>query len=131
MAVVKMSPVGINRIRDRALDFGHNVAKLVLIDVLDTIPIDTGAMLRSTRITRHRTGAPIWIGSSRVWVGTDHWRFTEYGVPPHHIIARRKKALANKKTGQIFGKEVNHPGIKPVAYMRRALYKRRVVVRWL
>lgn len=35
------------------------------------------------------------------------------------IKVKNKKALANKKTGQIFGKSVIHPGIKANPFMQR------------
>lgn len=123
-----MNPAGMARLYEKAGDFAHTTAKFILMDVIDDIPIDTGAMLRSLRLERVRYN---WRRqSTRVWVGTDHWHFTEYGVRPH-FITTDKRTLYNRKTGQRFGPAVNHPGVKSVAYMRRNLYKRRVIVRWV
>jgi HK97 gp10 family phage protein len=47
--------------------------------------------------------------------------FVEGGTSPHTIIPRNKKALANKRTGQFFGKIVHHPGTRANPFMRRAL----------
>jgi hypothetical protein len=33
-------------------------------------------------------------------------KFLELGTKPHKIVARRAKVLANKETGEVFGKEV-------------------------
>jgi len=48
----------------------------------------------------------------------------ELGAQPHTIVARTKKALANRETGQVFGKVVHHPGNAPQPYLRPALYRR-------
>lgn len=127
MATTVMNPVGMARLYEKAGDFAHTTAKFILMDIIDDIPIDTGAMLRSLRLERVRLN---WRRqSTRIWVGTDHWRFTEYGARPHRITTT-KGSLYNRKTKQFFGQTVNHPGVKAVAYMRRNLYKRRVIVRW-
>lgn len=49
--------------------------------------------------------------------------YVHEGTKPHIIRVRRKKVLANRRTGQIFGKKVQHPGTKPNPYMTRALKK--------
>jgi hypothetical protein len=74
----------------------------------------TGALYRSVRSNRNT-----------VRVGTDHWRFVEFGTRRHLITVKRKKVLANRKTGQVFGKKVNHPGNRAYAPIRRAVYKKR------
>lgn len=121
-----MDPEGMARLWKKAGDFAHTTAKFILLDILNDIPIDTGAMLRSTRLERTRR---VYRPSTRIWVGTDHWVFTEYGVRPHTIHVRTKKTLASAT--RVFGPVVNHPGVKPVAYMRKNLYKKRIITRWL
>lgn len=49
--------------------------------------------------------------------------YVHEGTRPHIIRAKRKKVLASRRTGQIFGKVVRHPGTKPNPYMKRALKK--------
>lgn len=49
--------------------------------------------------------------------------YVEFGTAPHIIVPVNKRALANKRTGQFFGKIVHHPGTKPNPYMQRALDK--------
>jgi len=136
-----MNPAGMAWIWRKAGDFAHTTAKYILRDIIDDIPIDTGEMLRSLRLERTRM---VYRPSTRIWVGTDHWAFTEYGVRPHIIRSKKPgKALAIPSRalaipsralaipGVIFDFEVHHPGVKAVAYMRRNLYKKRVIVRWL
>lgn len=47
--------------------------------------------------------------------------FVEEGTKPHEIRAVNKKGLANKRTGQFFGKVVQHPGTKANPFMQRAV----------
>ncbi len=47
--------------------------------------------------------------------------YVEMGTAPHIILPVVKKALANRRTGQFFGKIVHHPGTRPNPYMHRAL----------
>jgi hypothetical protein len=55
-------------------------------------------------------------------------KFIEYGTAPHVITVQKaapatlpRKGLANKETGQFFGKKVNHPGTAPHPFLRPAL----------
>ena len=47
-------------------------------------------------------------------------KFVYFGTKPHVIKPKKMKALANKKSGQIFGKSVNHPGTKANPYIEKA-----------
>ena len=47
-------------------------------------------------------------------------KFVYFGTRPHVIKPKKMKALANKKSGQIFGKSVNHPGTKANPYFEKA-----------
>lgn len=49
--------------------------------------------------------------------------YVEGGTRPHIIQARNKKALANKKTGQFFGKTVRHTGTKAQPFLGKAVEK--------
>lgn len=128
MAVrIVMDPVGIARIHEAAGDFAQTVARFILLDILDEVPIDTGALLRSLHLERVRDGLR---HSTRIWVGTDHWMYPEYGVDPHKITAHGPYRLRNRRTGWEGGHSVRHPGQRAQAYMRRNFYKRRIIVRW-
>jgi len=47
--------------------------------------------------------------------------YVHEGTRPHIIIPINKKVLANKRTGEIFGKIVHHPGTKPNPFFTRAI----------
>jgi len=49
--------------------------------------------------------------------------YVEEGTRPHKIRVKNKKVLANRRTKQFFGEEVNHPGTKPNPFMQRAVDK--------
>lgn len=79
---------------------------------------NTGELISSLRST-------VSVGGGRVWIGTDHWHFLEYGTRPHIINPRTKQALW--WTGALHPvRRVRHPGTPERAPMRRALAS----VRW-
>ncbi len=47
--------------------------------------------------------------------------WVEDGTRPHVITIKNKRVLANRRTGQIFGTRVNHPGTSPNPFMKRAV----------
>lgn len=47
--------------------------------------------------------------------------YVHEGTRPHIIEAREKKVLANRRTGQFFGKVVHHPGTRPNPFFMRAI----------
>ena len=49
--------------------------------------------------------------------------YVHEGTRPHTIEVINKKVLANKRTGQFFGKKVDHPGTRPNPFMQRAVDK--------
>jgi HK97 gp10 family phage protein len=65
--------------------------------------------------------------AAEVYVGPNSkiaWRakFIELGAAAHAIInsrKRKKKVLAS--ADQVFGEKINHPGVRPFPFMRRAL----------
>lgn len=59
--------------------------------------------------------------SGKVEVGANYGIFIELGTKPHEIRVRTKQCLANKRTGNIFGKVVNHPGTKANPFFKRAI----------
>lgn len=58
-----------------------------------------------------------------VVAGANYSIFVHEGTRPHQIRAKNKKALANRRTNQFFGKVVNHPGTKANPFMQRAYDK--------
>lgn len=43
------------------------------------------------------------------------------GTRPHIIRARNARVLANRRTGQFFGKTVRHPGTRAQPFLRKAV----------
>lgn len=77
----------------------------------------TGRLLGSLK---RRNG----VAQSEVVIGTDHWRFIEYGTPPHQIRPRARTALAWPGAAHPY-RRVRHPGSSEYAPMRRALIQRK------
>lgn len=69
----QVDPVGVARLGRVAPEVVRQVTEAVADDARRFVPVDTGD-LKSTIEPEHlgRTG--------RVWVGTDHWIFPEYGT---------------------------------------------------
>jgi len=47
--------------------------------------------------------------------------YVDQGTRPHIIRVKNARVLANKRTGQFFGKVVNHPGTKAQPYFSTAV----------
>lgn len=106
----------VQAVADRAV---RNVAEAIEGDAQRYVPVDTGELLASIH-TEHGTG------SSKVWVGTDHWAPTEYGSRPHTISARAGGALSWPGASHPV-RSVNHPGTPAQPFMRPALYQPRAI----
>ena len=59
--------------------------------------------------------------SGKIEVGAPYAVFVHEGTRPHTITVVNKKVLANKRTNQIFGKVVMHPGTKANPFLQRAV----------
>lgn len=127
MALVVMYEPGMQRIDRKAESAAFQACKDIAAEARVYTPVLTGAMRRSIRARRTK-------GGGRVYVGTDHWYFIEYGVDPHIIKVKNygtpmaKKSLARKQAGaktKFFGALVIHPGVRAVRPLRRAFYKKR------
>ena len=58
-------------------------------------------------------------------VGALYAEFVHEGTRPHIIRVSRKKVLANRRQGKIFGKVVKHPGTKKNPFLDRAVERER------
>lgn len=123
MIVVPYKP-GIERLERRITRVNDKVSGVVARDARRMAPVKTGELRNSIWAVTYRF-------TSRVWVGTDHWQVHEYGSGPHEILAHGDYALGPRAatprwkafyapSGRVF-----HPGTPEVAFMRRALYKKR------
>lgn len=64
---------------------------------------------------------------ARTEEGHDYGLDVELGTKPHVIRSKGPWPLRNRRTGQVFGRVVHHPGTRPVAFLRRSLeYLRQV-----
>jgi len=122
MVDVRVHPAGVLRIHGMAREVREAIAEDVATSARRRVPVDTEELLDSIRVEH---GAD----ESRVIVGTDHWAPTEYGSKPHIIRSTGSWPLRNRETGQTFGSSVRHPGTPEQAFMRPALYQKRVLHR--
>lgn len=53
--------------------------------------------------------------------GANYPLILELGSRPHIIRSKGDYPLRNRKTGQVFGREVRHPGTQPYPWLRAAL----------
>lgn len=58
-----------------------------------------------------------------ITAGAKYAIYVHEGTKPHIIRIKNKKVLANKRTGQIFGKVVRHKGTKANPFFTRAIEK--------
>lgn len=115
-------------LRGRVTVWNRFLAEEIAADARHMVPIDTGELHDSINVV------PIDLDQTWVVVGTDHWAPTEYGSGPHWIISHgvwlrpgNPWPLRNRRTGQVFGLAVWHPGTPEQPFMRPSLYKIRSV----
>lgn len=92
----------------------------IATDVRIDTPVKTGALKKSVRTEKGDN-------SSKVWIGTDHWMIIEYGAVPHTIRVHKPKRSLASDEGVLFGRKVNHPGVKARAMMRTNFYRYRII----
>lgn len=66
-------------------------------------------------------GSMIGLATGQVEVGAEYGVYVHEGTRPHTIMIRNKRTLANKRTGQVFGPIVHHPGTKANPFLERAV----------
>ena len=54
--------------------------------------------------------------------------YVHEGTRPHEIRPREKKVLANRRTGQFFGKLVHHPGTQANQFFSRAVERSKAAI---
>lgn len=81
-------------------------------------PYKTGKLKEDIQVFDNRADSlSIGVGNTML---VSYAKFVYFGTKPHVIKPKKMKALANKKSGQIFGKSVNHPGTKANPYIEKA-----------
>jgi hypothetical protein len=78
--------------------------------------VSLGARLKASFRSRMMTKL-----SGQVYSISPYSAAVHEGTRPHIIRVVNKRILANKRTGQFFGKIVNHPGTQPNPYFLRAI----------
>lgn len=61
------------------------------------------------------------IGRGVVEVTASYAAYVHEGTRPHIIRVVRKKVLADRRMGRIYGKVVNHPGTRPQPFLQEAV----------
>jgi hypothetical protein len=79
-----------------------------------TVPVLSGYLLQNW-------GFDIGDLQARWYPKAAYAAYVEFGTRPHIITAVNAKVLANKKTGQIFGPVVHHPGTKANPFLERIM----------
>lgn len=108
------------RVAKELFPFQVKAAKAIADDVRNDIAthhMDTGDLFYSVRQFATRP--------TRVYIGTDHWWFIEFGTRPHLITVKQREVLTDRT--DFYGTKVLHPGTRAYAPMRRALYTKRVL----
>lgn len=96
----------------------RSAAQEVRNEAINRTPVDTGLLRAAWQV--HETAST---GALTVVVEntTKYAPAVEYGTRAHLIQAQNASVLADKKTGKVFGKTVNHPGTKPRPMLRPAV----------
>ncbi len=82
-------------------------------ELIIAAPVDTGRLRNSILVTSK--------GTTLIITMVDYALYVEFGVPPHIIKPKDKKALHwGGKNGPIV-KEVHHPGQRPNPFIRNVL----------
>ena len=102
-------------------EFSNAIKKSVMLvqgEAIRNAPVNKqsgGGNLRQS-IRSHVSGL---IGKVIAWAG--YAIFVHEGTRPHTIKIRNKQVLANRRTGQFFGKVVRHPGTAAQPFLRRSV----------
>ena len=112
----------INRVGNEVLDaIYRDMSRKAPVKVRNS-PGPAGALKRSIR----KRPAAFVQQSRRIYVGTDHWHFVEYGTKPHMIYPRYKQALYWPGAGYPRAR-VHHPGATANPFIRSSVYRSRQI----
>jgi hypothetical protein len=125
MARVVMNPAYGVLVENASADEVHAIARDIGRDIRSNIRsgrhVETGALVRSVRVRRLANRR------SRIYIGTDHWWYIEYGTGPHVLVAEPGQVFRFvKANGEVvFTKRIRHPGNPAYMVVRRAVFKYR------
>ncbi|WP_213451591.1 HK97 gp10 family phage protein [Rhizomonospora bruguierae] len=126
MPAARLEPTAIVRIEAASVPTVRRLIVAIAADMRAGVPVDNGDLLRSIHEEYPKAGRPV----GRVHVGgpgADHWASVEYGSQPHEIRSHGPWPLRNRKTGQVFGRRVWHPGTPAQPFARPAIYRARAL----
>lgn len=108
----------------------RNLAEAIAEDIRRGAPRDTGAMSEHVRVVND--GRQVVIEGGGRPLNRMVPIYVEYGTGPHWIISHGYAAgrrypwpLRNRRTGEVFGPVVWHPGTPAQPFIRPAAYRRR------
>ncbi|MEE3745056.1 HK97 gp10 family phage protein [Campylobacter porcelli] len=79
-------------------------------------PYKTGNLKKDIKVISY-SHKKVIVGNTKL---APYAKFVYFSTKPHMIKVKKARALANKKSGVVFGKKVNHPGTKANAYLKNA-----------
>jgi hypothetical protein len=122
MALVIMFEPGMRRVERKGEDAAYEACRQIASDIRGHLRPHrkTGALSRSVSARKTKKGG-------RVYIGTDHWYFIEYGTEPHWITTAKRSLVFTDAHGKkhFLGRSVHHPGTPAFRPIRRAFYKKR------
>lgn len=116
MAKLRKMPQAMTRELDTAV---KRSLALVTANTIREAPVNKqsgGGNLRQSIVS-----AMSGLARGSLTVNSEYGLFVHEGTRPHVIEARNKKALANIRTGEFFGKRVQHTGTAPNPFLQRAV----------
>lgn len=123
MALVIMYEPGMQRAEEKGEDAAYQACRQIATEIRANLAPHrkTGALSRSVRARKTK-------GGGRVYVGTDHWMFVEFGTVQHWVWTTTKRSMmyidAHGKK-HFLGRSVHHPGAMAIRPIRRAFFKKR------
>lgn len=134
MANISMKIDGLDRIAEKFKRMPIEVAKGLDAAVTKAIYRVQGEAMKEAPVNKATAGGNLrqsikatksGLARGVVEVGASYGVFVHEGTAPHIIKVKNKKVLANRRTNQMFGKQVKHPGTKANPFLQRAVDKSR------
>lgn len=96
--------------------FKAGIANDIRNELVRTAPVDEGRLKNSIKVE--------FINNELTVYMVDYALFVEFGTKPHIIRPVNKKSLKFKGRdgGDVFAKQVNHPGTQPQPFIRNMFY---------
>jgi HK97 gp10 family phage protein len=130
MANVTMKIDGLDRIAEKFKRMPVEVAKGLDVAVTKAIFKVQAEAMKEAPVNKATAGGNLrqsikatknGLARGVVEVGAAYGIFVHEGTAPHIIKVKNKKVLANRRTNQMFGKIVRHPGTKANPFLQRAV----------